>query len=37
MLQWNSNVSAVLVIAILTALASLNGVLSVPELLNFAW
>jgi hypothetical protein len=37
MLQWNSKVLAVLVITLLTALASLNGVFSVPELLNFAW
>jgi hypothetical protein len=34
MLQWNSKVSAVLVIAILTTLASVAGVL---EPLNFAW
>jgi hypothetical protein len=37
MLQWNSKVSATLVIALLTALASFNAVFSVPELLNFAW
>jgi hypothetical protein len=34
MLQWNSTASAVLVVAILTTLASLAGVL---EPLNFAW
>lgn len=34
MLQWNPKASAMLVIAILTTLASLAGVL---EPLNFAW
>jgi hypothetical protein len=37
MLQWNSKASAMLVIAVLATLASFNGFLSVPELLNFAW
>jgi hypothetical protein len=37
MLQWNSKASAMLVIALLTALASFNGFLGLPELLNFAW
>jgi hypothetical protein len=37
MLQWNSKASALLVIALLTTLASFDGFLGLPGLLNFAW
>ena len=37
MLQWNARGSALVVVALLAALASVGGFLDVPQLLNFAW
>jgi hypothetical protein len=37
MLQWNPKGSALVVVALLTALASFGGLLDLPQLLNFAW
>jgi len=37
MLQWIPKGSALVVLALLVALASVGGLVVVPQLLNFAW